>query len=320
MSFLASGLLVVAALQVFVPPAGAATGTVVSLAFDNGNISQYTLGYQQALQSHGASATFFVNSGTVGASGNFVSWAQLGTLAAAGNDIGGKTVNATNLTTDPNPTNQVCNDRATLIQHGLQPAAFAYPGGANNASVQAIVKSCGYGNARTAGGVSPGGAVESLPPANWMATKAYAPAAVTLANMQAVVNGAATRGGGWAQIVMGRVCSSTLDAANYSSCSTASGHIELADLNTFLDWVANAGQPGGAPANTTLRTVRAAASSADTTAPTTTISCNGAPCSSSPYSGIVTVALAATDVGSSVAAMTFTTDGTDPTPTSTAYT
>src|ERR1051326_4209992 len=90
-----------------IPAASAATGTVVSLTFDNGAISQYALAYQQALQPHGANATFFVNSGTVGASGNFMSWAQLGTLAGAGNDIGGKTVNATNLTTDPNPTAQV---------------------------------------------------------------------------------------------------------------------------------------------------------------------------------------------------------------------
>src|SRR5439155_23178738 len=114
--------------------------TVVTLAFDNGTISQYTLAYQQALAPHGAHATFFVNSGTVGASANFMSWAQVGTLASAGDDIGGKTVNATNLTTDPNPTAQVCNDRAALISHGLTPVMFAYPGGTQNATVQGIVK------------------------------------------------------------------------------------------------------------------------------------------------------------------------------------
>ena len=146
----AAGLTAVA-----VPAAApAATQTMVSLTFDNGTISQYTLGYQQALQPHGANATFLVNSGTVGGGASFMSWAQVGTLAGAGNDIGGKTVSATNLTTDPNPTAQVCNDRAALLQHGLTPVAFAYPGGANNATVQAIVKGCGYGNARTAGGLS----------------------------------------------------------------------------------------------------------------------------------------------------------------------
>jgi len=127
----------------FSPPlAAAAVATKVSIDFDGNAISQYTLGYQQALQPHSATATFYVNSGTVGASGNFMSWTQLSTLAVVGNDIGGKSVNATNLTTDPNPTAQVCNDRASIIQHGLTPVGFAYPGGATNASVKAVVKSC----------------------------------------------------------------------------------------------------------------------------------------------------------------------------------
>jgi peptidoglycan/xylan/chitin deacetylase (PgdA/CDA1 family) len=56
----------------------------------------------------------------------------------------------------------------------------------------------------------------------------------------------------------------------------------------------------------------------DTTAPTSTISCNGSACSSSPYSAAVSVTLAATDDpgGSGVAAIRYTTDGTDPTTTS----
>src|SRR5439155_16561138 len=107
------------------------------------------------------------------------------------NDIGGKTVNATNLTPDPNPTAQVCNDRTALRQHGLDPVAFAYPGGAFNATVEGIVKSCGYGNGRTAGSLSPAGPTyaELLPPRDWFATPAYAPTGqITLANMNAPVN------------------------------------------------------------------------------------------------------------------------------------
>src|SRR4051794_16162008 len=309
--------LVLGSLQVFVLPASAATLTKVSLTFDDGAVTQFTLGYQQALQPHGATGTFFVNSGTVGL-GAHLSWAQLGTLAAAGNDIGGKTVNATNLTTDSNPAAQVCNDRTAILQHGLQPAAFAYPGGAQDATVQNIVKNCGYGNGRTAGGeAATGGALESLPPANSFATKAYAPPAETLANMQSLVT---SHNGGWAQVVIGRICSNALDPGNYVSCSGASGHIELADLNAFLDWIANAGNAGGAPAGTSLSTVRSAISSADTIAPSTAITCNGAPCQNTPYSGVVSVSLAATDVGSSVATTTYTTDGSDPTPASPSYT
>ena len=317
-------LLVFGLMQFFATPSQAAAPIRVSLTFDGNTISQYNLGYLQALQPHGAHGTFFIQSGTVvnGTSANFMSWSQLATIAGNGNDIGGKGVNATNLTTDPNPTAQVCNDRTAILQHGLTPVGFAYPGGANNATVQNIVKSCQYGNARTVGGLSPTGQTwgEALPPANWYATRAYAPSAVTLANMQALVNGNASHGGGWSQIVIGRVCSSTLDPSNYSACSAASGHIELADLNTFLDWMANAGQSGGAPAGAQLTTVGAAVASADTSAPTTTISCNGSPCASTPYTGVVTVTLAPTDLGSGVASTHFTMDGTNPTLSSPTYT
>ncbi len=316
------GLVLAAGVIQGVPLASASTQTLVSLGFDNGTISQYALGYQQALQPHGAHATFFVNSGTVGASGSFMSWAQLGTLAGAGNDIGGKTVNATNLTTDPNPTAQVCNDRTALLQHGLTPVAFAYPGGTQNASVQGIVQGCGYGNGRTAGGLSVTGPTyaETLPPANWFATRAYAPSAVTLANLESLVTGAASHNGGWDQIVIGKVCSQTLDPNNYSTCSTSSGHIELSDLNSFLDWMANAGQSGGAPAGATLSTVRSAVTSADTSAPVTTIACNAAPCTNTPYSGVVSVTFAATDTGSGISSTRYTTDGSDPTLSSPTYT
>ncbi|MCW2585600.1 MAG: hypothetical protein JWN55_1116, partial [Frankiales bacterium] len=46
----------------------AAVTTQVSLTFDNGSVSQYVLGFQQALQPRGARATFFVSSGSVGVS------------------------------------------------------------------------------------------------------------------------------------------------------------------------------------------------------------------------------------------------------------
>ena len=303
------------------PQAAAVSVTKVSLTFDNNTISQYNLAYQQALQPHNAHATFFVNSGTVGSSASFMSWTQLGTLASAGNDIGGKSVNSQNLTTDPNPTAQVCNDRAAILNHGLTPVGFAYPGGSNNATIQGIVKGCGYGNARTAGGLSATGSTwaETLPPANWFATRAYAPGGVTLANMKSLVTGASSHGGGWDQIVIGKVCSQSLDPNNYTTCSTASGHIELADLIAFLDWVAAAGSAGGAPAGTTLDTVGHVATTSDPGPPTTTIACNGAPCSSDPYAGVVSVTLSATDIGSGVSSTHYTTDGSDPTLSSPTY-
>ena len=58
----------------------------------------------------------------------------------------------------------------------------------------------------------------------------------------------------------------------------------------------------------------------DTTPPTSAIACNGAACSSSTYTAPVSVSLSATDVGGAVDAIRYTTDGSDPTNSSTLYT
>lgn len=120
-----------------IPAASAATTpTAVSLTFDNGAISQYTLGYQQALQPHGVNATFYVSSGSVG-NASKMSWPQLSALAAAGSEIGGKTVDGTSLTSlsTAQQVSEICNDRQAILQHGLKPFSFAYPGTAPTVSV-----------------------------------------------------------------------------------------------------------------------------------------------------------------------------------------
>src|SRR5205814_9337609 len=112
------------------------------------------------------------------------------------NEIGGKTVDGINLTTlsTSQQIAEICNDRQNIISHGITPFTFAYPGGANNSTIQTEVQNCGYGNARTAGSLSPTGATyaETLPPKNWLALRAYAPGGqVTLANLESIVTGAA---------------------------------------------------------------------------------------------------------------------------------
>lgn len=307
-------------------PSSAAGQTVVSLKFDDGSASQYTLGYQRALQPHGVNATFFVKSGRIGDTGN-MTWTQVTSLASAGNDVGGKTVNSAYLTTDADPTSQVCNDRQALIQHGLNPIVFAYPGGVYNSSVQTIVKNCGYGNGRGAGGVSASGPTyaETIPPANFFATSTWTPPTsasrpTQLSDMQAVVNAAASHGGAWVQIILFRVCSQTYDPNNYTSCLNSFRPVQLDTVNGFLDWMQNAGQTGGAPAGATLKTARNVITGSDTTAPTTTISCNGAASSTSVYTSVVSVTFAATDTGSGAASTHYTTDGSDPTLASPTYT
>src|SRR5215472_3258825 len=56
--------------------ATSATATVISLNFDDNLASQYYLGFQHALQPAGVHATFYVNSGTIGAAGE-LSWSQV---------------------------------------------------------------------------------------------------------------------------------------------------------------------------------------------------------------------------------------------------
>jgi peptidoglycan/xylan/chitin deacetylase (PgdA/CDA1 family) len=304
------------------PAAVAAASTIVSLNFDNDTNSQYTLGYQQSLQPHGVNATFYVNSGTVGGTQR-LSWSQLSTLAAAGNEIGGKTVDGTSLTTlsAAQQVSEICTDRQNLMNHGLAPFSFAYPGGAFNATIETEVQNCGYGNARTAGSLSPSGPTyaETLPPKTWLAVRAYAPTGqVSLANLEALVTGAAANGG-WVPIVISKVCSQTQDPSNYSTCTASSGWIDLGDLNTFLTWVQNAGQSGGAPAGTAFNTVAGAVTPVDKVPPTTAISCNGVPCASTTYGSTVTVALSAVDTGSGVASTHYTTDGSTPTQSSPTY-
>src|SRR5207249_2627636 len=63
-----------------------------------------------------------------------------------------------------------------------------------------------------------------------------------------------------------------------------------------------------------------AAIKVDTTAPSSSIACDSAACSSGWYGGSVSVSLAATDAESGVAVIRYTTDGTDPTTSSPLYT
>ena len=305
-------------------PTSTATPTVVSLNFDNDLADQFYLGFQHALQPVGVHATFYINSGTIGKAGK-LSWPQISSLVAAGNEIGGGTVDGAKLTslTAQQQVSEICNGRQGIIAHGIAPVTFAYPAGAANSAVQAEVQNCGYGSARTAGSLSPTGAVyaDTLPPSNWLTLPAYASGGrVTLDSLKSLVTGAAAHGGGWIPISIQRVCSAALDQPNYRSCTAAPGWADLGDLQAFINWVQKAGLSGSAPAGTVFQTMEATAQAADHVAPSTTISCNGAPCASSTYDMTVNVALLPTDRGPGVASTHYSLDGTTPTQSSPTYT
>lgn len=259
--------------------ARSATGTVVSpstvvtLSFDDGDVNQYTLGFLHALQPHHMNGTFFVISGHVSVDPASMTWAQVAALSNAGNEIGGHTVDHYNLTGCTNQQtciNEVCHDRQNLVSHGFNPVDFAYPYGAYDANAERIVQGCGYSAARAAGGVdvsSPGGGPvysESLPPMDKFAVRTNYNAAtgnppnvppLQLSSMEAAVSGAAANGDGWIVFGFHQVCDQILDPSNYSSCISDWGPVKLSTLNALLDWLQNAGQPGGAPAGTVVKTM-----------------------------------------------------------------
>jgi peptidoglycan/xylan/chitin deacetylase (PgdA/CDA1 family) len=133
--------------------------TVVSLTFDDGTPDHFAVG--QLLATRGLRATFYVNSGLVDGTGGTMSWPQIAELALGGHDIGGHTLTHAKLT-DPelDPAQrrrEICDDRQRLTERGFPPVSFAYPYASFDSSIEDIVRSCGYGSARSGGSVSTDG-------------------------------------------------------------------------------------------------------------------------------------------------------------------
>jgi peptidoglycan/xylan/chitin deacetylase (PgdA/CDA1 family) len=290
-----------------VPATAQAAPTVVSLTFDDGRANAYPA--RSILSSHGMHGTFYLNSGGLSADSYYMTWEQVAGLAADGNEIGGHTVDhavLTSLTTDQ-AMHEVCDDRATLQAHGYNPVSFAYPEIAYNASVQQIVRDCGYSSARAGDASYP--PAESLPPADPYAIRTV-PAIeskTTLAQMQGYVTSVESSGGGWVVFMFHSVC---------TNCGTTLA-VSPTNLSALLDWLAPRSANGTVVK--TVGEVMGAGSGPDTTPPTSSIACNGSACGSW-YSGPVTVSLSASDFGSGVAGIRYTTDGSDPSLTGTDYT
>src|SRR5262245_28726695 len=136
------------------PSAAARADTVVSLTFDDGAVSQ--LFARDQILAHRMRGTFYIISGKVGSNSYYMNWSDVATLAAAGDEIGGHTVNHTPLTELPGPQRKpaICDDRRNLMQKGYDPVSFAYPEGQYNAQIEGYVRACGYASARRVGGLS----------------------------------------------------------------------------------------------------------------------------------------------------------------------
>ncbi|GAA2523226.1 hypothetical protein Ahu01nite_056890 [Winogradskya humida] len=228
--------------------ASPANPLVVTFTFDDGVTDQ--LAGVTMLDDHEMDGTFYINSALVGATG-YMTRAQLGTLAAAGHEIGGHTATHQDLTTLPadEMNRQICQDRDTLLSWGYAVTSFAYPFAEFNATIKSMAAHCGYDTARAVGDLwSPAScsdcdAAETVPPLDRFETRTPddVESTWTLTDLQAVVlNAEAT--GGWLPFNLHHVC---------DGCALES--ISPALLDEFLDWL----QPRTS-VGTTVRTVQQA--------------------------------------------------------------
>ncbi|GAA5195355.1 hypothetical protein GCM10023346_25050 [Arthrobacter gyeryongensis] len=202
---------------VYLAPAARAAlpKTIISLTFDDGNADQ--LPAEQLLKSLGLHGTFFITTSWID-NPSWLTRANLNSIAADGNEIGGHTITHPDLTTlsTSAATNEVCGGRTTLASWGFNATDFAYPFAAENSSVEQIVKNCGFASARNLGDIrSPASCsscpfAETLPPANPYNTAApdEVDSTWTLQNLEDLVTNAEP-GGGWVQLTFHHIAVGT---------------------------------------------------------------------------------------------------------------
>ena len=216
--------------------------TVVSFTFDNQWASQMTAA--TALKAHGMAGTFYTIAGWIGLPG-FLTLANLQTLVANGDEIGGKTINNSDLPTlsDAEAMREICQGRNVLLADGFKVTNFAYPFADLNAEDETLVKACGFNSGRGVGDVAsadPGACAypdcpyaETIPPADPynIATPDDAEQTTTLAAMEKTVTNAESHGGGLLALSFHQICATTTAGCDpvYSWSPTL--------FNNFLTWL-----------------------------------------------------------------------------------
>jgi peptidoglycan/xylan/chitin deacetylase (PgdA/CDA1 family) len=204
--------------------------TVVSLTFDDVSADQYVAG--SMLAAHGMKGTFFVSSNLTGKYRYYMTWDQVQQLAAAGNEIGGHTLDHVDLRTvgPAEQRRQICDDRQNLIRRGYAVIDFAYPYSGVNPSAEATVKECGYRSGRAVGGLDCPDCrkAEVIPPRDAYRTRTLDGVLQTtsLSDMKRWVTDAEQSGGGWVQFVFHHIC---------DGCRSNS--VKASDLVGLLDWL-----------------------------------------------------------------------------------
>lgn len=121
--------------------------TIVSLSFSDGYKSH--LDIASRLIELEFNATFYTNSANVAFKEGFLNVFDINWLTENLFEIGGHTIDHTELINQDAPTilEQICRDRATLIANGWFPKSFHYPNGQFNDLTNKVVKECGYNSA-----------------------------------------------------------------------------------------------------------------------------------------------------------------------------
>ena len=133
---------------------------------------------------------------------------------------------------------EVCNDRQNLIARGYDPVSFAYPDGWGDAVAESIVSDCGYQAGRRVGGiVSPDWCpncgsprAESLPPEDPL----HGPDAGVRQRRDHAGRGAERRHAGRASAAAG--CRSSSTACATAACGE--GWVKPSTLAALMDWLA----------------------------------------------------------------------------------
>ncbi len=168
-----------------------------------------------SLQAHGMAGTFYVISGWLGHAG-LLSHDQLHALVAAGNEIGGKTVNNADLPILPSAEaeREICQGRNVLLDNGFAVTDFALPFADTSDTAASLVQACGFNSGRGVGDLNSlddGGCrfpdcpyAESIPPANpyLIKTPDDGEQTTTLAQLEGDVTDAVNNGGGWAAVLV----------------------------------------------------------------------------------------------------------------------
>jgi peptidoglycan/xylan/chitin deacetylase (PgdA/CDA1 family) len=232
-ALMVAGLLAIGAL-----PAGAATGTIITLTFDDSNADQ--LPAAQYMAGKGINGTFFMNSGFVDHPG-YLGLADVQTIQSEGNEIASHTISHADLTavSIDEATRQICDDRVNWANWGIPVANFAYPFADANSAVESAVADCGDNSGRGLGDVRTRFSCqncvvgETVPPPDKYYTRA--PDEVdtdwTLADLEKSVTQAEARNNGkWVELTFHHIC--TGDA---TTCPSPS--VTPTIFDQFVDWL-----------------------------------------------------------------------------------